>query len=95
MWPIWAAVRSGASRLSASAMANTSVGTFNDRARGLGLSASNPPARHARIHWSAVERPTRTSTPPGPVCTPAASSRISRPRCALDSAGSAASRISP
>lgn len=93
MWPTWAAVRSGASRLSASAMSSISLGTFNDRARGLGLRASKPPARHARIHWSAVDRPTRTSTPPGPTWVPSAKERTRRPRWRVDSAGSAASRI--
>ncbi len=47
---MWAAVRCGASRLRASARANTSAGTLGDSARTLGFSASNPPARHARIH---------------------------------------------
>ncbi len=93
MWPTWAAVRSGASRLSASAMSSICVGTFNDSARGLGLRASNPPARHARIHWSAVDRPTRTSTPPGPTWMPSANWRTRRPRWRVDSVGSAASRI--
>lgn len=90
---MWAAVRSGSSRLSASARCNTSSGTFGDKARGLGLSASNPPARHARIHPSSVERPTVISIPSGCGCGRPAISRTSRPRWRVDSAGSAASRI--
>ena len=94
IWQIWAAVRSGASRRSASAKAKTSAGTLGDSALGLGFSASKPPARQARIHSSRVERPTLTSSPSGPVWPVPASARTSRPRSALLSAGSAGSRTS-
>ena len=86
-------MRSGFSRRSASARAKISSGTFGDNARGLGLSASNPPARHALIQSSAVERATRTATPSGPTWGTSHRARTSRPRWRVESAGSAASWI--
>ena len=59
-----------------------------------GASAANPPDRQARIQRSIVGRDTRTLCPNGPGCPAAASSRTSRPRWRVVSAGSAASRIS-
>src|SRR5262249_43860593 len=59
-----------------------------------GAAAVPPPARQARIHRSIVSRDTRTGSPNGPGCALAASSRTSRPRCRVDSDGSAASLIS-
>lgn len=99
--PIWArrirrtcaAVRSGFSRLSAIAVSMTSTGNRGLDWRGLGTSASNPPARQARIQRSSVSRETRTSRPDGSRCSLAAIWRTSRPRALGDSCGSAASRI--
>src|SRR6266540_3452402 len=62
--------------------------------RRAGSNASNPPRRQARIHRSRFCRDTRTGLPNGPECSRPASSRTSRPRCLVDSAGSAASLIS-
>ena len=90
----WAAVRAGFSRFSAAASSSTSAGVRKVTWRAGGASASNPPDRQARIHRSRLARDTRTGTPNGPACSRAASPRTSRPRCRVDRAGSAASRIS-
>ena len=89
-----AAVRAGFSFFSAAASSSTSGGVRGWDWRGDGTSASNPPRRHARIHTSSVHRVTRTGSPDGPACSRAAISRTIAPRCRVDSAGSAASRIS-
>src|SRR5919198_98819 len=83
-----AAVRCGCSRLSAAANASTSAGVRALNRAGVGTSASNPPARHQRIHRSMVCRDTRTGSPNGPWWLRSASSRTSRPRWRLDSEGS-------
>ena len=92
---ICTAVRAGTSRFSAAANSNTCPGVRGCTRRGLGTSASNPPRRQSRIHRSIVGRATRTGVPNGPGCARPASSRTNRPRCLVDKAGSAASRISP
>ena len=89
-----AAVRAGFSRLSASATSSTSADVRGAHWRGLGTSASNPPARHSAIHRSSVHRVSRTGRPSGPTCSAAASARTSAPRCRPDRPGSAASLIS-
>ena len=88
-----AAVRSGSSRLSASARHSTRAGVNGADCRGRGHNPSNPPARYARIQSSNVERPTTISRPSGPTWSLAASARTSLPRSAFDNDGSAASRI--
>ncbi len=87
----WAALRPGASRLHASARASTSAGVRGSTRRGLGTRASKPPARHALIHSSRVERPTRTTRPSGPTWSAEARARTSAPRSAFVSFGSAGS----
>jgi hypothetical protein len=89
-----AAVRPGFSRFSAAASSRVSASVRGITCRAGGTSASNPPARQPRIHRSIVARDTLTGSPNGPGCARAASSQTSRPRCRVDSAGSAASRIS-
>ena len=88
-----AAVRSGFSRRSATASSSTSAGVRGVHWRGLGTSASNPPARQSRIQRSMVCRLMRTRRPNGSVCSRDASSRTIFPRSLVESAGSAASRI--
>jgi hypothetical protein len=61
--------------------------------RSRGISASKPPARHARIQRSSVDRPINTRRPSGPTCSTSASARTSAPRSAFDSAASPAPRI--
>jgi len=89
-----AAVRCGASRLSAAAIASTSAGVRGVTRAGVGTKASNPPARHQRIHRSIVWRDTRTGSPNGPWWVRSASSRTSRPRWRPERAGSSASWMS-
>jgi hypothetical protein len=89
------AVRSGTSFFTATARSSTSAGVRGDTRRGVGTSASNPPRRQSRIHRSSVARDARTGVPNGPGCSRAASARTSRPRCLVESRGSAASRIRP
>ena len=90
---IAAAVRSGFSRRNATASSSTSPGVRGVHWRGLGTSASNPPARQSRIHRSMVCREIRTRRPNGSVCSRDASSRTIFPRSLVECAGSAASRI--
>jgi hypothetical protein len=89
-----AAVRAGFSRFSPAASSRISASVRGVTCRAGGASAANPPVRQARIHRSIVPRDTVTGSPNGPGCGRAASSRTSRPRCRVDKAGSAASRIS-
>jgi hypothetical protein len=77
---ICVAVRSGFSRLSATATSSTSPGVRADTRAGVGTSASNPPARQARIQRSIVWRDTRTRAPNGSVWVAWASSRTILPR---------------
>ncbi len=87
-------MRWGFSRRSATANSSTSDGVRWLVWRGLGTSASNPPARQSRIQRSSVWRDTRTGVPNGPVWSAAAIERTSRPRALVEWAASAASRIS-
>ena len=88
-----AAVRAGRSRLSRAASSSTPVSVRGSTWRSAGISASNPPARHARIQRSKLARDTVTGCPDGPIWTWAASSRTSRPRSLGDRPGSASGRI--
>ena len=89
-----AAVRAGFSRFSAAASSSICGAVRGVTCRGGGASASNPPARQVRIHRSSrgPRHPDRLAER-APMRLPA-SSRTTRPRCRVDSAGSAASRIS-
>ena len=90
-----AAVRSGFSFFSATASSSTPALVRGATFRVPGTRASKPPARQSRIHLSSVDRPIRTSCPPGSLCCPAASARTSAPRCRGGRPGSAAARIRP
>lgn len=90
---IAAAVRCGFSRRSATASSSTSAGVRGVHWRGLGTSASNPPARQPRIQRSMVWRLMRTRRPNGSVCSREANSRTIFPRCLVECAASAASQI--
>ena len=61
-----AAVRAGRSRFNATARSMKDWGIFDSALRDSGTNAANPPARHARIHRSIVERDTTTRSPFGP-----------------------------
>ena len=91
---IWAPVRCGFSRRSEHANSKIVAGVRGLVDRGPGLSASNPPPRHARIHRSKLLRLTRTVDPVGAGMLPGGQARTIRPRWAWLSAGSAASLIS-
>jgi hypothetical protein len=95
IWAIWALVRMGASRLRLTASSNSASGLRSCAVeRSAGSSASNPPARQARIQRSSVLRLTLTLLPSGPRWSRSASWRTSTPRWRVVSAGSAASRTS-
>ena len=85
-----AAVRCGFSLFSAAASSSTAASVRGATCRGEGHSASNPPARYARIHRSRLVRDTRA----GPACTCAAMPRTSPPRCRVVTPGSSAGAIS-
>ena len=97
IWQIWAAVRPGTSRFSPAASSSVDAGVRGSDRRGEGTSASNPPARQARIHRSRLTRETRIRSPNGPRCSaqpvhgPAApagrSSRPDRPPPVLGHSG--------
>ena len=89
-----AAVRVGFSRFGPAASSSTAASVRGVACRAGGASAVNPLARQGRIHRSIVSLETVTGSPNGPGRALAASPRTSRPRCRVDSAGSAASRIS-
>ncbi len=89
-----AAVRSGFSFFSAAASSSTLASVRGSTRRGEGHSASNPPARYARIHLSRLLRDTCTPRPAGPACTFPAMPRTSLPRCRPVSPGSIAGAIS-
>ena len=93
---ICAAERPGSSSRSAAASVNSSgiARTLPVSDRGDGRSASTPPARQARSHLSMLPREYRRRVPSGCACSRAAIARTTAPRCRVDSAGSAASRIS-
>ena len=86
-----AAVRPGLSRFSASASASTSSGVRGAGCRGLGTSASNPPASYSRRHRVSVEYDTVARRPPGPSWARPASSLARQPRSAWLSPGSRSS----
>lgn len=79
---ICAAVRCRFSRRKQHANSSIDAGVRGFVERGPGLSASNPPARHARIQRSIVLRLTLTATPSTPTCSAAANARTIRPRSA-------------
>ena len=94
MRAMWAAVRAGCSRLSRTASSSAWASVRGPTWRSAGISASNPPARHARIQRSRLARDTVTGSSDGPRCTWAASSRTSAPRSVADRPGSASGLIS-
>jgi hypothetical protein len=89
-----AAARSGFSFFKADASPGTLAWARGSTRRGEGHSASNPPARQARIHLSRLVPDTCTGRPDGPACAFAAMPRTSRPRRAPVSPGPAAAAIS-